>query len=179
MVFYEPKAIILGLPPICVRKQIWTPCALDPALVWIPILMAAVPFGAERIMEPIRSRVGVGSHPIGLGSLPVRCRTGGGSSSGPNEPQPPLPLAWVRSPFATECVMVCIRSRMGFSALRPLVSALPVCCRSGIRPLWCERWIRSQLASKWLQASGNKMVDLYSAIVVGLRGVCFGKSQGV
>ena len=54
-------------------------------------LNASVSFGAERVMEPICSRYGIGSRPIRLGAVPVRCRTGGGSYSGPNELRPPSP----------------------------------------------------------------------------------------
>ena len=69
----------------------WDPLFAGSHLGLDPYLNALVSFGAERVMEPIRSRCGIGSRPLRLGVVPVRCQTGGRSYSGPNELRPPSP----------------------------------------------------------------------------------------
>ena len=69
----------------------WEPLFAGSRLGLDPHLIASVSFGAERVMGPIRSRYCIGTRPPRLGTVPVRCRTGGGSNSGPNELWPPLP----------------------------------------------------------------------------------------
>ena len=56
-----------------------------------PHLIASVSFGVERVMGPIRSRYGIGTHPFRLDAVHVRCRMGRGSNSGPNDLRPPSP----------------------------------------------------------------------------------------
>ena len=111
------------LPSHLVQNGSWTLFASDKASAAFALVWARFPFAAERVVVAFRALVVLGSHS--------------------------LPNGWWFV-FAPEWVVVCICSRMGFGPLCPSVSALPICYRTGIGPLWSHCWIRFPFATEWV-----------------------------